>query len=156
MHFAVVNEFHRAGRSDVRRENREKELATQKAEFNIPVFIDSPLGLEITKIYSRLSEYWDKEAKELKAKGDHPIDFEGLYAVERFRDHKRLLEMDGLAVVIAGSGMCTGGRILDHLRHGLDDPKNDIFFVGYQAKGAPGRDILKYSKMPGGVCGFRW
>lgn len=116
----------------------------------IPVFIDSPIGLEITKIYSSLSEYWDKEAKELKAKGDHPIDFKNLYSVERFRDHKRLLEMEGSSIVIAGSGMCTGGRIIDHLKAGISDRKNDIFFVGYQAKGTPGRDILKYSKRPGG------
>ncbi len=127
----------------------------------VPVFIDSPLGLEITKIYSRLDSFWDKEAKELKAKGDHPIDFKNLYSVERFRDHKRLLEMDGpapvpssgatgQAVIIAGSGMCTGGRIVDHLRHGLGDPRNDIFFVGYQAKGTPGRDIVRYSQRPGG------
>ena len=116
----------------------------------VPVFIDSPLGLEITKIYSSLSEYWDKEAKELKAKGDHPVDFRDLYSVERFRDHKRLLEMDESAIVIAGSGMCTGGRIIDHLKAGITDRKNDIFFVGYQAKGTPGRDILKYSKRPGG------
>jgi len=118
--------------------------------FNIPVFIDSPLGLEITKIYSRLSEYWDKEAKELKAKGDHPIDFKNLYSVERFRDHKRLLEMEGPAIVIAGSGMCTGGRIVEHLKERIEDSRNDIFFVGYQAKGTAGRDILKYSKRPGG------
>ncbi|MCD4754251.1 MAG: hypothetical protein K8R75_00390, partial [Deltaproteobacteria bacterium] len=115
-----------------------------------PVFIDSPLGLKITNLYSALDEFWDKEAKELKAKGDHPIDFKNLYSVERFRDHKKLLEMEGPAIVIAGSGMCTGGRILDHLRHGLDNPKNDIFFVGYQARGTLGRDILKYSKRPGG------
>jgi len=138
-----------------RRKNRKiKEskdgLAAQKAEFNIPVFIDSPLGLEITKIYSRLSEYWDKEARALMAKGDHPIDFEGLYAVERFWDHKRLLEMEGPAIVVAGSGMCTGGRIIEHLKAGITEHKNDIFFVGYQAKGTAGRDILKYSKRPGG------
>ena len=118
----------------------------------VPVFIDSPLGLEITKIYSSLSEYWDKEAKELKAKGDHPVDFRNLYSVERFRDHKRLLEMDEPAIVIAGSGMCTGGRIIDHLKAGITDRKNDIFFVGYQAKGTPGRDILKYSKRPRGYA----
>ena len=127
-----------------------KEIKDQKAEFNIPVFIDSPLGLEITKIYSSLSEYWDKEAKELMAKGDHPIDFEGLYAVERFRDHRKILDMQGPAIIIAGSGMCTGGRIIEHLRKGIEDSRNDIFFVGYQAKGTAGRDILKYSKRPGG------
>jgi metallo-beta-lactamase family protein len=141
---------HRLTRTGNSHARKIKERKDQKAEFKIPVFIDSPLGLEITKIYSRLSEYWDKEARELKAKGDHPIDFEGLYAVERFRDHKRLLEMDGPAIVIAGSGMCTGGRIIEHLKAGITDHKNDIFFVGYQANGTPGRDILKYSKRPGG------
>ena len=116
----------------------------------VPVFIDSPLGLEITKIYSRLDAFWDKEAKDLKAKGDHPIDFKNLYSVERFRDHKKLMEMDGPAIIIAGSGMCTGGRIIEHLRKGIEDSRNDIFFVGYQARGTAGRDILKYSKRPGG------
>jgi len=109
----------------------------------VPVFIDSPLGLEITHLYSKLDEFWDKEAKALKAVGDHPIDFKNLYAVERFRDHQQLLDIKGPVVIIAGSGMCTGGRILDHLECGLDDPKNDIFFVGYQAKGTLGRRILE-------------
>jgi len=109
----------------------------------VPVFVDSPLGLKITKIYSDLEEFWDKEAKALKAKGDHPIDFKNLYAVEKYRDHKKLLNISGPAIIIAGSGMCTGGRILDHLECGLDDPKNDIFFVGYQAKGTPGRRMIE-------------
>ena len=116
----------------------------------VPVFIDSPLGIEITRIYSSLSSFWDKEAKALKYQGDHPIDFRNLYSVERFSDHKRLLEMDGPAIVIAGSGMCTGGRIIEHLMTGIEDSRNDIFFVGYQAKGTPGRDILRYSQRPGG------
>lgn len=81
--------------------------------------------------------------------------------MERFRDHKKLLEMDGpapvpssgvtgQAIIIAGSGMCTGGRIIEHLKAGIEDARNDILFVGYQAKGTAGRDILKYSKKPGG------
>jgi hypothetical protein len=53
----------------------------------IPVFIDSPLGLKITKIYSKLTEYWDKEAIGLLQKGDHPIDFNHLYSVERHTEH---------------------------------------------------------------------
>ena len=109
----------------------------------VPVFVDSPLGLKITKIYSDLEQFWDKEAKALKAKGDHPIDFKNLYAVEKYRDHKRLMDIKGPAIIIAGSGMCTGGRIVDHLEHGLEDPANDIFFVGYQAKGTPGRRMIE-------------
>lgn len=108
----------------------------------LPVFVDSPLGLGITKIYASLEDFWDQEAKDLKARGDHPIDFKSLYAVDRFRDHRALLDIKGPAVIIAGSGMCTGGRILDHLEKGLQVPENDVFFVGYQAKGTLGRRIL--------------
>ena len=130
------------------------ELRKEFPELNpgsrIPVFLDSPLGLEITKIYSRLSEYWDKEARDILRQGDHPIDFDQLYAVEGHRDHLKLCDVDGQAVIIAGSGMCTGGRIVDHLKAGITDRKNDIFFVGYQARGTPGRDIMRYSKRPDG------
>jgi hypothetical protein len=49
------------------------------------------------------------------------------------------------AVIIAGSGMCTGGRIVNHLKQGLDDPKNDVFFVGYQVKGTSTGDMVKFS-----------
>ena len=90
-----------------------------------------------------MDDCWDKEAKTLKAAGDHPIRFKHLYAVERFKDHRRLLDLKGPAIIIAGSGMCSGGRIVNHLKHGLDDPKNDLFFVGYQAAGTPGRAILE-------------
>jgi metallo-beta-lactamase family protein len=114
-----------------------------RIETKVPVFVDSPLGLKITKIYSTLEEFWDKEAKTLKSKDDHPIDFKNLYAVQKYRDHKKLLNIIGPAIIIAGSGMCTGGRIVDHLKHGLEDPKNDIFFVGYQAKGTPGRRMIE-------------
>ena len=116
----------------------------------IPVFLDSPLGLEITNHYSRLSLYWDKEAKDLLRQGDHPLDFDYLYAVKSHRDHLKLIEAGGPGIIIAGSGMCTGGRIINHLREGLEDPKNDLIFAGFQAKGTPGRDIIKYHKRPEG------
>lgn len=116
----------------------------------IPVFIDSPLGLEITKIYSGLAHYWDTEAKELLRAGDKPMDFKELYAVRKYSDHAAVLEMKGPAVIIAGSGMCSGGRIVDHLRTGLQDKRNDLLFVGYQARGTPGRAILEQAGREGG------
>lgn len=97
----------------------------------VPVFIDSPLGLAITKIYDQLREFWDREAKELLADGDHPFDFQDLYPVHRFQDHGKIIDYAGPAIIIAGSGMCSGGRIVDHLRSGLRRRENDIFFVGY-------------------------
>jgi metallo-beta-lactamase family protein len=115
-----------------------------------PVFVDSPLGLEITRIYAGLSAYWDQEARELLQRGDHPIDFKGLYAVGNHADHLRLCAAPGPAVILAGSGMCTGGRIIDHLKKGIAQPENDIVFVGYQAAGTPGRTIQEYSQKPDG------
>ncbi len=117
-----------------------------------PVFVDSPLGLAITTVYAALSDYWDNEAQDLCENGDHPIDFDGLFAVKDHRDHFRVRDMAGPAVILAGSGMCSGGRIVGHLQHGIDDPRNDILFVGYQAAGTPGRAIQKYGRRPGGYA----
>jgi metallo-beta-lactamase family protein len=116
-----------------------------------PVFVDSPLGLEITKIYSSLRGFWDDEAKALMDQGDHPVDFEKLYGVEQQADHVMLLDMKGPAVIIAGSGMCTGGRIVNHLAAGIERPENDILFVGYQAAGTPGRAIQERARNKGTV-----
>jgi len=116
----------------------------------IPVMVDSPLGLELTKIASSLSEYWDREAKALLRRGDHPLNFDNLYAVGGYKEHLKLLELPEPMVIIAGSGMCTGGRIVDYLRTGINDPRNDVVFVGYQAHGTPGRIIQEYAGKPGG------
>ncbi len=120
------------------------------AESKIPVFVDSPLGSKITQIYSKLSDFWDIEAQDFLKAGDHPIAFDLLHTVNNYDEHKTLIEMDGPTIILAGSGMCTGGRIVHHLREGLSDPKNDVFFVGYQAQGTPGRAIVRYSQEPDG------
>lgn len=117
----------------------------------IPVFIDSPLGLKITEIYSSLSRFWDQESARLLAAGDDPVDFDNLYASAKAKDHRQLLDIPGPAIIIAGSGMCTGGRIIDHLASGLSDPRNDVLFVGYQAKKTLGRAIIDQSKANGTV-----
>ncbi len=116
----------------------------------VAVFVDTPLGAEITEIFSSLSQFWDREAKELLIAGDHPLDFHGLYSAVGFHDHLRLLDYEKPAIIVAGSGMCTGGRIIDHLKQALAKPENHILFVGYQAAGTPGRDIVRYSRKPDG------
>lgn len=126
------------------------EFPALQPPHNIPVYVDSPLGIEITRIYARLSSYWGKEAQHLQSLGDHPLTFARLYAVETHREHQALLTKPGPAIIIAGSGMCTGGRIVSHLKHGLADERNDVIFVGYQAPGTPGRDIITYSQKPDG------
>ena len=117
-----------------------------------PVFVDSPLALEITRIYSSLTEFWDGEAKALLKAGDHPINFEQLYGIEKHVEHAKLLEVKGPAVIIAGSGMCTGGRIVNHLAAGIEKPENDVVFVGYQAAGTPGRAIQRNGGAGGTVA----
>ncbi|MCD6532566.1 MAG: MBL fold metallo-hydrolase [Deltaproteobacteria bacterium] len=120
----------------------------------VPVFLDSPLGLKITDIYSKLGKYWDQESRGLLAGGDHPLDFDNLYGVDSYQRHHRLLDYEGPGVIVAGSGMCSGGRIVDHLKEGIGERCNDILFVGYQAYGTPGRDILKYHRRPGAYVYF--
>lgn len=118
---------------------------------NLPVIIDSPLGVKLTTVYAEQKAYWDQEAHDLLRKGDNPIDFKHLYSSVKFRDHQQLLEIPGPAIIIAGSGMCTGGRILDHLVVSLADSKTDILFVGYQAKGTLGRKITERSNQSNGT-----
>jgi metallo-beta-lactamase family protein len=133
-------------------------LASKGMEFlsKVPVLVDSPLALDLTDITGKLKQYWDEEAKKLLRQGDHPMDFDRLYAVRKHGDHLKILEMQGPAIIIAGSGMCSGGRILDHLRAGLENPKTDILFVGYQADGTLGRDIVDASQKPGSFVQVEW
>lgn len=117
-------------------------LAYLPGESHPPVFVDSPLGLEITDLFGDLSAYWNQEARSLLLENDHPLDFKSLFGVAKFSEHQQLLDWQDSAIILAGSGMCSGGRIVDHLLAGIDQPRNDIVFVGYQATGTPGRAIV--------------
>lgn len=117
----------------------------------VPVMIDTPMGLAVTKTYQSFRRLFDKEALAKLAMGDDPLDFEDLFHVRRGRDSRRLQESEGPMIIIAGSGMCTGGRILGHLREGLPSEKTTVLFVGYQAEGTPGRRIQEAAKSGGRV-----
>lgn len=117
----------------------------------VPVMIDTPMGLAVTKTYKRFRRLYDKESLAKLARGDDPLDFADLFAVERGRDSRKLHDVEGPMVIIAGSGMCTGGRILGHLREGLPSPNTTVLFVGYQAEGTPGRRIQEAAKRGGKV-----
>lgn len=108
----------------------------------VTVALDTPLGLAITETYDKYRPLFDKETLARLAQGDDPLDWEGLFSVERGRDSYRLVDDPGPYIVIAGSGMCQGGRIMRHLAAGLDDPQNTVLFVGYQGHGTLGRRIL--------------
>lgn len=97
----------------------------------------------------------DKEAHARLRQGRHPLDFDQLQVVENHDSHvrmvRKLTENREPAVVIAASGMCTGGRIVNYLQAMLNDPTTDVLFAGYQAQGTPGRDILQYGPQGGYV-----
>ncbi len=117
----------------------------------VPVAVDTPMGLAVTETYQRFRKLYDREALARIARGDEPLEFEGLYAVRRGRDSARLREVPGPMVVIAGSGMCTGGRIVHHLKELLPLASTTLLFVGYQAAGTPGRRIQEAARAGGGT-----
>ena len=121
----------------------------------LQVVLDSPLAADLTAGYRRLRSFWDEEALQRVERGRHPLAFEQLVTVREHSDHLRMVrhlaESCQPAVVIAASGMCAGGRVVNYLKAMLGDPRHDILFVGYQAAGTPGRDIQRFGPRGGHV-----
>jgi len=121
----------------------------------LQVVLDSPLAADFTAGYGRLRARWDAEAQQRLQAGRHPLAFEQLITVDSHTDHQKLVHYVASSrhptVVIAASGMCAGGRIVNYLKAMLGDPRHDILFVGYQAAGTPGRDIQRYGPRGGYV-----
>lgn len=107
------------------------------------VAVDTPMGLKVTELYQRSRHLFDREALDRLSRGDDPLEFEGLFAVYKGRDSARLREVKEPLLIIAGSGMCTGGRIVDHLRELLPRKETCVLFVGYQALGTPGAALQR-------------
>ena len=108
----------------------------------VVIFLDSPMAVEITKVFEQCKEYFDKETLELFKNGQSPFDFPGLKLVESVEVSKAINLIKGSAVIMAGSGMITGGRIKHHLVREIARPESTLLFVGYQAAGTLGRQIL--------------
>jgi metallo-beta-lactamase family protein len=109
---------------------------------NQKVFLDSPLAIRATNVFKKHKEVMDKTALDL---GD-PFTFPGLEFTLKANQSMKLNDYKEPCIIIAGSGMCTGGRIKHHFKHGIWNPKNTVLFVGYQAKGTLGRVILEGAK----------
>jgi len=108
----------------------------------VPVFLDSPLGINITNTYRRHQDCFDEETKKLLAQGDAPFDFPELTETSHWKEGAKISSMAGPSVVIAGSGMINGGRILGHVKALIGDPKTMLLIVGFQAQGTLGRKLL--------------
>lgn len=105
----------------------------------LPIFVDSPLAVSATEISEKHKECFDEETQALYASGDDPMDFPGLKFTRDTAESKKINYEKGPMIIIAASGMCTGGRILHHLQNHLDHGNDTILFVGYQAAGTLGR-----------------
>ncbi len=122
------------------------ELALMKSDGLLPrnlrIFFDSPMGKAVTDIYKEHKDLLSGEVLEFMSKGYDPFDLDGLSYVSSVEDSKRINDVEN-AIVIAGSGMCTGGRIVHHLKHNLWKATTSVIFVGYQAIGTLGRRIVE-------------
>lgn len=109
------------------------------------IILDSPLASRFTEVYRQLQPFWDAEAQKRLQQGRSPLEFVNLLTVDSHAQHlsmiRHLQQSGRLAIVIAASGMCAGGHIVNYLKALLDDPRHNVLFVGYQAKGAPGQTV---------------
>jgi metallo-beta-lactamase family protein len=118
------------------------ELLDQNRIPHILVFLDSPMAIKVTDVFRNHPELMDEEAREVLADKRSPFDFPSLMTVDSTEHSKALNYLGGTGMIIAGSGMCTGGRIKHHLVNNIDRPESTVLFVGYQAVGTLGRAIV--------------
>lgn len=120
------------------------ELYREKAVPCIPVYVDSPLATKITRVFGEHPEMYDQETHEgFLEKGVNPFSFDQLHFVSSVEESMALNKEEKPHIVIAGSGMCEGGRVLHHLRYKIHNPKHTILIVGYMAANTLGRRILE-------------
>lgn len=119
----------------------------------LPVILDSPLASRFTETYRSLKPFWNHEARERIQSGRRPLAFEQLITTDSHSEHQRIVnhlaQTARPAIVIAGGGMCSGGRIVNYLKAMLGDIRHNVLFVGYQAKGTPGHAIQTYGPKGG-------
>ncbi|MDM7934829.1 MAG: MBL fold metallo-hydrolase RNA specificity domain-containing protein, partial [Methanothrix sp.] len=108
----------------------------------IRCFVDSPMAISATEIYSRHPECFDQETLELIRSGDSPLEFPGIKYARSREESKAINDLREPHIVISASGMCTGGRVLHHLVRNLERRDSTVLFVGYQAEGTLGRRLL--------------
>ena len=109
---------------------------------SLPVFLDSPMAASATEIFRRHRDCFDLETWQLITSGDSPLRFPELKMVRTVDESKAINQQRGPCVIMSTSGMCTAGRIKFHLRQNIGRPECTILFVGYQAHGTLGREIL--------------
>lgn len=109
-------------------------------------FLDSPMAVKVTQVFKKHPEMFDEDMSERVNNHESPFDFPGLTMTRKTSESKAINHIRGTAMIIAGSGMCTGGRIKHHLVNNITRPECTLLFIGYQAFGTLGRHILEKPK----------
>jgi metallo-beta-lactamase family protein len=120
-----------------------RELEDEKRIPSLPVIVDSPMALQATQAYNRWTEEHDEEYASILAKKIHPLKTNWMRLASTREESKRINDMKGARIIISASGMLTGGRVLHHAIRILPDKDATIVFVGYQAAGTRGRQIVE-------------
>lgn len=113
---------------------------------NVTVFIDSPMATTATEVFRKNAQVFDEETKNYILSGDNPLDFKNLKFTRNTQESQALNEDTSAKIIISASGMCEAGRIRHHLKHGLWNEKNSVIFVGYQANGTLGKQLVEGAK----------
>lgn len=111
-----------------------------------PVFLDSPLAIEATEIYGKHDELFDKESQAMMRSGELRHQLQSVRFCPTANDSRELNNVKGPCMIMAGSGMCSGGRIMHHLRHNLYRPETAVLIVGFQSPGTLGRQLVDGAK----------
>ena len=130
------------------KENRHDEefLRVYRTLMKVPVYVDSPLAISATQVFKENMDLFEDEVKEEMERGNNPLEFPGLKFTQTADESKALNESDEPSIIISASGMCDVGRIKHHLKHNIWNPKSTILFVGYQAPGTLGYEIVNGAK----------
>jgi metallo-beta-lactamase family protein len=108
---------------------------------DVKIYVDSPLAIKATEVYRKSDKYYNKDTQHIIRSGDDVFKFPRLYMTETKDESMAIWQTKGPKVIMAGSGMMNGGRIVHHVKHYGMDPNNEIMLVGYQAVGTPGRKL---------------
>ncbi|MBP9711730.1 MAG: MBL fold metallo-hydrolase [Candidatus Pacebacteria bacterium] len=117
------------------------ELVEGKRIPIMPIFLDSPLAIRLTEVFKKFKSYFNENAQHAMSHDKHLFDFPGLHSTLKSEESKMIKQVPNPKIVIAGSGMSSGGRIVHHERHYLPDANNTLLLAGYQSVGTPGRLI---------------
>ncbi len=125
------------------------ELIEERQIPSIPVFVDSPLAVDVTEVFRRHTYLFDEQTSQFLRNAEDPFGFRMLRYVRDVSESKALNELRGPALIISASGMCEAGRILHHLRNNIEDPRNMVLITGFMAEHTLGRKIVeKWPEVP--------